>query len=114
MDKDETITNEFNFKYLLYMFGGGILILLIGILLIYIYDSSFDNSKYAFLGTVGIILSFVGFLTIVSGVINFMALLPSLFNFSLYIRKKRRYYENLESAIKKSKNYEDFFENFYR
>ena len=97
MDKNETITNEFNFKNLVYLFGG-----------------DRPASENSFISFVTMILMFGGVIAMLIGGIGFMFGLPSMFNFSRYIKKKRRYFESLESAIRKSKNYDDFFNSFYK
>ena len=110
MDKNETITNEFNFKNLVYLFGGGFLGMIIGGLI----GGDRPASENSFISFVTMILMFGGLIAMLIGGIGFMFGLPSMFNFSRYIKKKRRYFENLESAIRKSKNYDDFFNSFYK
>ena len=110
MDKNETITNEFNFKNLVYLFGGGFLGMIIGGLI----GGDRPASENSFISFVTMILMFGGLIAMLIGGIGFMFGLPSMFNFSRYIKKKRRYFESLESAIRKSKNYDDFFNSFYK
>lgn len=110
MDKNETITNEFNFKNLVYLFGGGFLGIIIGGLI----GGDRPASENSFISFVTMILMFGGVIAMLIGGIGFMFGLPSMFNFSRYIKKKRRYFESLESAIRKSKNYDDFFNSFYK
>ena len=110
MDKNETITNEFNFKNLVYLFGGGFLGMIIGGLI----GGDRPASENSFISFVTMILMFGGVIAMLIGGIGFMFGLPSMFNFSRYIKKKRRYFESLESAIRKSKNYDDFFNSFYK
>lgn len=110
MDKNETITNEFNFKNLVYLFGGGFLGIIIGGLI----GGDRPASENSFISFVTMILMFGGVIAMLIGGIGFMFGLPSMFNFSRYIKKKRRYFESLESAVRKSKNYDDFFNSFYK
>ena len=110
MDKNETITNEFNFKNLVYLFGGGFLGMIIGGLI----GGDRPASENSFISFVTMILMFGGVIAMLIGGIGFMFGLPSMFNFSRYIKKKRRYFESLESAVRKSKNYDDFFNSFYK
>ena len=110
MDKNETITNEFNFKNLVYLFGGGFLGIIIGGLI----GGDRPASENSFISFVTMILMFGGLIAMLIGGIGFMFGLPSMFNFSRYIKKKRRYFESLESAVRKSKNYDDFFNSFYK
>ena len=110
MDKNETITNEFNFKNLVYLFGGGFLGMIIGGLI----GGDRPASENSFISFVTMILMFGGLIAMLFCGIGFMFGLPSMFNFSRYIKNKRRYFENLESTIRKSKNYVEFFNSFYK
>lgn len=62
-------------------------------------------------------LLFLGFavtmLWTVGGLFMFLMSATDLRTYAGYLKKKRAYFGEMETEIRKSKNYDDFFDNFY-
>jgi hypothetical protein len=103
-DKSENITNEFNLKFFLYI--------LIGSLVCTGIAGLIDGSD-GFAGFITGVFGIPGVLGLLFLIISPIFLFQSMFNFSRYIKRKRNYFQRLESTIRKSNNYHEFYNNFY-
>lgn len=110
IDKEETITNEFQFKNLVYLFLGGIAGIFIGRLIGGEGPDYGENIITKF----GFIIMLAGWCSIIISFFGLLFGLPSMYNFARYIRKKRKYFDRLENEIKTSINYNTFYDKFYK
>ena len=110
LDEEETITNEFSFKNLVYLFLGGIA----GITLGRIIGGKGPDYGENIITKFGFILMFAGTCCLIISFFGLIFALPSMFNFANYIRKKRNYFERFEMTIRNSSNYVDFRNSFYK
>ncbi|MDO4726463.1 MAG: hypothetical protein Q4A56_04485 [Porphyromonadaceae bacterium] len=108
IDTQDTITNRFG---CLIKFSIGTLISLpIYIILLILDMNDLIDSDNLFLGLIMIITGLWGSL----GLIFFLMKLTDLSTYAGYLKKKRSYFQKMEEEIRKSKNYDDFFYNFYQ
>jgi hypothetical protein len=62
-------------------------------------------------------LSFILIITIlwsIAGIFLFLLSATDLRTYAGYLKTKRKYFSEMESEIRKSKSYEDFYRNFYK
>jgi hypothetical protein len=105
IDPNDTITNNFSrlFKFLL---GAGISALLLPIF--WLASESYQESGFVLFGFI------VTMLWTVFGLFIFLMSATDLRTYAGYLKKKRAYFGEMEAHIRKSKNYDDFFDNFYQ
>lgn len=104
IDPNDTITNNFSrlFKFLT---GAGISAILLPIF----WFASESNQDNGF-----VVLGFaITMLWTVGGLFMFLMSATDLRTYAGYLKKKRAYFGEMEAEIRKSKNYGDFFDNFY-
>lgn len=105
IDPNDTITKNYSrlFKFLT---GAGISAILLPIFWI-----AGENSKDNWFVVLGLAITM--FWT-VGGLFAFLMSATDLRTYAGYLKKKRAYFGEMESHIRKSKNYDDFFDNFYK
>ena len=102
IDPEDTVTNQFSrlFKFLL---GALISLPICAILIAAEVENGF-----------GIILMLITGLWTVGGLFAFLMSLTDLSTYAGYLKKKRAYFSKMENHIRKSKDYDDFFDGFYQ
>lgn len=102
IDPNDTITNQFSrlFKFL----TGPLISLPILIILIL---AEVENGF-------GVILMLITGIWVFVGFFMFMMSITDLSTYAGYLKKKRAYFTRMEKYIRKSKDYDDFFDNFYQ
>lgn len=102
IDPNDTITNQFSrlFKFL----TGALISLPIFLILIF---AEVENGFGVLLMLVTAIWVFVGFFM-------FMMSITDLSSYAKYLKIKRAYFNSMQNHIRKSIDYDDFFEKFYK
>lgn len=104
IDPNDTITNNYSrlFKILI----GALISFPISLILMLNEETTREN------GFLVIILMVTSLWSII-GLFAFLTSATDLSTYARYLKKKRSYFGRMEIQIKKSKNYDEFFDNFY-
>ena len=104
IDPNDTITKKFSrlFKFLT---GAGICAVLLPIF--WFAGESYNDNGFVVIGFIITMLWTIG------GLLMYFMSATDLRTYAGYLKKKREYFGEMETQIRKSKNYDDFFNNFY-
>jgi hypothetical protein len=105
VNQQDAITRKFGhiFKFLI----GTAISLPICIILMIFEDETKDNGFLSFILIITILWS-------IAGIFLFLLSATDLRTYAGYLKTKRKYFSEMESEIRKSKSYEDFYRNFYK
>ena len=105
VNQQDAITRKFGhiFKFLI----GTAISLPICIILMIFEDETKDNGFLSFILIITILWS-------IAGIFLFLLSATDLRTYAGYLKTKRKYFSEMESEIRKSKSYEDFYGNFYK
>lgn len=88
----------------------GLVTLLFGLIVL----SLDPQNKLVISGLIGGATAAVGFFILIQLFAGLLIFMQEGFSFSLYLRKKRKYFLAMENAVKKSNDYNEFLNLFYR
>jgi hypothetical protein len=105
IDPNDTITNNYGrlFKFL----TGALISFPICLVLMLNEELTKDNGFLVLIMAVTTLWS-------IGGLFAFLMSATDLRTYAGYLKKKRAYFGEMEVQIRKSKNYDDFFDNFYK
>ncbi len=105
IDPNDTVTNKFSrlFKFLL----GAAISFPICLILMFAEDATRES------GFLVLVLA-ITTLWSIGGLFAFLMSATDLSTYAGYFKKKRAYFTKMENHIRKSKDYDDFFDNFYQ
>ena len=105
IDPNDTITN--NYRRLFKFLTGALISFPIYLILMLNEELIKDNGFLVLIMAVTMLWS-------IGGLFAFLMSATDLRTYAGYLKKKRTYFGEMEAYIRKSKDYDDFFDNFYK